>query len=62
MKRHRSDRGEKDIFKRSATKWEYDLLQQENPNEMETTEKFVITAQREIRDRIQVAISKKLTR
>jgi hypothetical protein len=29
---------------------------------METTEKFVITAQKEIRDRIQVAISKKLTR
>lgn len=62
MKRHRSDMGVKDIFKRSATKWEYDLLQQENPNKMETTEKFVITAQREIRDRIQVAISKKLAR
>jgi quercetin dioxygenase-like cupin family protein len=62
MKRYRSDRAEKDIFKRSATKWEYDLLQQENPIEMETTEKFVITAQREIRDRVQVAISKKLTR
>jgi quercetin dioxygenase-like cupin family protein len=61
MKRYRSDRGEKDIFIRSATKWEYDLLQQENPSEMETTEKFVITAQREIRDRIQLAISKKLT-
>ena len=62
MKRHRSDRDEKDIFKRSATKWEYDLLQQEYPNEKETTDKFVIKAQREIRDRIQVAISKKLTR
>ncbi|MGC2483419.1 MAG: hypothetical protein WA398_06630, partial [Nitrososphaeraceae archaeon] len=62
MKRHRSDRDEKDIFKRSATKWEYDLLQQENPNEKETTDKFVIKAQREIRDRIQVAISKRLTR
>jgi quercetin dioxygenase-like cupin family protein len=61
MKRHITDRGEKGSIKRSATKWEYDLLQEENPNKEESTEKFVNAAQFEIRDRIQLAISKKLT-
>jgi quercetin dioxygenase-like cupin family protein len=61
MKRYITDRGEKGSLKRSATKWEYDLLQEENPNRGESTEKFINAAQIEIRDRIRLAISKKLT-
>jgi quercetin dioxygenase-like cupin family protein len=61
MKRYITDRGEKGSLKRSATRWEYDLLQQENPKRGESVEKFINAAQNEIRDRIQSAISKKLT-
>jgi quercetin dioxygenase-like cupin family protein len=61
MKRYITDRGEKGSLKRSVTKWEYDLLQEENPNRGESTDKFINAAQIEIRDRIQLAISKKLT-
>jgi quercetin dioxygenase-like cupin family protein len=59
MKRYTTDTDEKGGLKRSATKWEYDLLQEENPNGGESLEKFINAAQDEIRNRIQLAISKK---
>lgn len=46
--------------KRSTTKWEYDLLLKTAPNEKKAAGKFMIAAQKEIRERIQTAISKKL--
>ena len=55
------DRDEKSMLKRSVTKWEYDLLREENQNEKKTVERSINTAQREIRERIQIAISRKLT-
>ena len=40
--------------------WEYDLLLNIAPNDEKAVEQFMITAQEEIRERIQTAISKKL--
>lgn len=57
MKRYTTD--EKGGLKRSATKWEYDLLQEDNPNRGKSLEKFINASQSEIRNRIQLAISKK---
>ncbi len=61
MKMYKLDRDEKNLLKRSVTKWEYDLLREENQNEKKTVERFINTAQREIRERIQIAISRNLT-
>ena len=61
MKMYKLDRDEKNLLKRSVTKWEYDVLREENQNEKKTVERSINTAQREIRERIQIAISRKLT-
>jgi quercetin dioxygenase-like cupin family protein len=61
MKMYKLNRDEKSMLKRSATKWEYDLLREENQNEKKTAERSINTAQREIRERVQMAISRKLT-
>jgi quercetin dioxygenase-like cupin family protein len=61
MKMYKLNRDEKSMLKRSATKWEYDLLREENQNEKKTAERSINTAQREIRERVQMAISIKLT-
>lgn len=62
MKMYKLNRDEKSMLKRSVTKWEYDLLREENQNEKKTAERSINTAQREIRERVQMAISRKLTR
>jgi quercetin dioxygenase-like cupin family protein len=61
MKMYKLNRDEKSMLKRSVTKWEYDLLREENQNEKKTAESSINTTQREIRERIQMAISRKLT-
>jgi quercetin dioxygenase-like cupin family protein len=60
MKMYKSNQG-KSIPERSVTKWEHDLLIHAAPNERETAEKFMMATQEEIRERVQTAISKKLT-
>lgn len=61
MKMYNLSGDEKSVFKRSVTKWEYDLLREENRNERDVVENFIVAAQREIRGKIQTAITKKLT-
>lgn len=62
MKMYKLNKEEKSMLERAVTKWEYDLLSQEIHNEKETPEKVIMTAQEEIQAKIQMAISKKLTR
>ncbi|MDQ3837871.1 MAG: hypothetical protein M3297_01225 [Thermoproteota archaeon] len=60
MKMYKSNQGPS-IPQRSATKWEYDLLLHNAPKEKGAAERFLMTEQKDIRERIQSAISKKLT-
>jgi hypothetical protein len=61
MKMYKLNGDEKSLLKRSVTKWEYDLLREENQHEKKTTEGFTNIVQREIRERIQRAILRKLS-
>jgi hypothetical protein len=61
MKMYKLNGDEKSLLKRSVTNWEYDLLREENQDEKKTTEGFTNIVQREIRERIQRAILRKLT-
>ena len=61
MKMYKLKGDEKSLLKRSVTKWEYDLLREKNQDEKKTTEGFTNIVQREIRERIQRAILRKLT-
>ena len=61
MKMYKLKGDEKSLLKRSVTKWEYDLLREENQDEKKTTEGFTNIVQREIRERVQRAILRKLT-
>lgn len=60
MNMYKSDQG-RSMPQRSVTKWEYDLLLHNAPNEKGTAEKFLMTEQKDIREKIQIAISNKLT-
>ena len=62
MKMYKVNKEEKREQDRAVTKWEYDLLSQEIHNGKETSEMDIMTAQEEIRAKIQMAISKKLKR
>ena len=59
MKMYKADQG-LSIPQRSTTKWEYDLLLHNAPKEKGAAERFLMTEQKDIRERIQSAISKKL--
>jgi quercetin dioxygenase-like cupin family protein len=61
MKMYKLIGDEKSMLKRSVTKWEYDLLREENQDEKKTTEGFINIIQREIQETIQRAILRKLT-
>jgi quercetin dioxygenase-like cupin family protein len=61
MKMYKLNRDEKSMLKRSVTKWEYDLLREENQEGKKTIEGSINITQREIQERIQRAILRKLT-
>jgi hypothetical protein len=60
MKMYKVNKEEKRVLDRAVTKWEYDLLNQEIHDGKETSEMDIMTAQKEIQAKIQVAIYKKL--